>query len=51
MNRKSPIRDKMGKAVRQVREAWRSLILVEAIEIVVLLFWALFVLVHFKVCG
>ena len=51
MNRKSPIRDKMGKAVRQVREAWRSLTPVETVEILVLILWAIFVIVFFKACG
>jgi len=44
-------RSKIDKAIRQAREALRSLTPVEAVEIFVLLLWAIFVLVYFKACG
>jgi hypothetical protein len=51
VNRKSRIRDTIGKVVRQVREGLRSLTPVEAVEILVLILWVIFVLVFFKACG
>jgi len=51
VNRKRRISDTIGKGVRQVREALRSLTPVEAVEILVLILWAIFVIVFFKACG
>jgi len=42
---------KIDKAVQQIREALRSLTPVEAVEILVLILWAIFVIVFFKACG
>jgi hypothetical protein len=44
-------RSRIEKTVRQVRDAWCSLTPVEAVEILVLILWAIFVLSHFRVCG
>ena len=51
MNRKSRIRGTIGKVVQQVREGLRSLTPVEAVEILVLILWAIFVLVFLKAYG
>ena len=42
---------KIDETVRQVREAIRSLTPVEAVEILVLILWAIFVIVFFKAWG
>ena len=43
--------DKMGKLVRHVREALRSLTPVEAVEILMLILWPVFLLIAFRACG
>jgi hypothetical protein len=42
---------KIDETMRQVREAIRSLTPVEAVEILVLILWAIFVIVFFKAWG
>jgi len=41
----------MSKLVRRVREALQSLTPLEAVEILMLILWPIFLLIAFKACG